>query len=148
MTLTPIQSRALLTYAGTLPFIAAAISLASGYAYFPIIGDVSQAVVVYALVIAAFMAGSQWGMQFAQSDRWARRLQLFTNLNAICLWLAFVLLPFAWLIIVLMSSFLAALWLDLQLWRASLITRDYWRARWTATTIVVLSLVVVGMSIN
>ena len=147
MKLTATQSRALLTYAGTLPFIAAAISLASGYAYFPVIGDVTQVVLVYALVIAAFMAGSQWGQQFEQSEVWAKRLQRYTNLNAIGLWLAFVLLPFSWLLVALIVSLLGALWLDQQLFRVGIITKTYWQTRWQVTIVVVLSLVVVGVSV-
>lgn len=147
MNLSAAQLRTLLTFAGSIPFLAAAAFLASGYTRVPIIGDVIEAVLVYGLVIAAFMAGSQWGRQFEQSEAWAKRLQRYTYINAIGLWLAFVLLPFSWLLVALIVSLLGALWLDQQLFRVGIITKTYWQTRWQVTIVVVLSLVVVGVSV-
>lgn len=147
MRFTSNQTQTGLAFAGSLPFLAAALSLSMGYSHYPMIGEVAQAIVVYALVIAAFMAGSQWGQQFDQSDVWAKRLQWYSNLNAVGLWLAFILLPYAWLLVALIVSFLGALWLDQQLYRAAMMTRHYWQIRWILTSIVVLSLLVVGLSV-
>lgn len=136
-----------LTFAGAIPFVACALLLVIGISDIPILGATADVLSAYGLVIASFMAGSQWGnhLSLADDDKWAIRLPLVSNVIAIVLWLGFLVFPvvgFIWLLIVGFAS----MWMiDYGLNRARIITPDYFKVRTYVTAIVVVSLIVAAM---
>ncbi len=136
-----------LTFAGAIPFIACAILLVIGISDIPILGATADILSAYGLVIASFMAGSQWGnhLSLADDDKWAIRLPLISNVIAIVLWLGFLMLPvisFIWLLVI---GFASMLMIDYGLNRARIITPDYFKARTYVTAIVIVSLIVAAL---
>ena len=136
-----------LTFAGAIPFVACALLLVIGISDIPILGATADVLSAYGLVIASFMAGSQWGnhLSLADDDKWAIRLPLVSNVIAIVLWLGFLMLPvvgFIWLLVIVFASMLM---IDYGLNRARIITQDYFKVRTYVTAIVVVSLIVAAM---
>ena len=136
-----------LTFAGAIPFVACAILLVMGISDIPILGATADVLSAYGLVIASFMAGSQWGnhLSLADDDKWAVRLPLVSNLIAIVLWLGFLMLPVVGFIWLLVIGFASMLMIDYGLNRARIITPDYFKVRTYVTAIVVVSLIVAAM---
>ena len=136
-----------LTFAGAIPFIACALLLVIGISDIPILGATADVLSAYGLVIASFMAGSQWGnhLSLADDDKWAIRLPLASNVIAIVLWLGFLMLPvigFIWLLVIGFTS----MWMiDYGLNRAHIITPDYFKVRTYVTAIVIVSLIVTAL---
>lgn len=145
MNLSNRQRQTLLAYLGAAPFVATALLMSMGINTIPFVGSLFSAISVYALIIAAFMAGSHWGQQLGFSDTWRFKLQITTNIQAVGLWLAYVWLDNSWFMLMLITSFLISLWLDQQLKQAQLIEAAYWQTRLKVTIIVVLSLVIIGI---
>lgn len=145
MNLSNRQRQTLLAYLGALPFVATTLLMSMGIHTIPFVGSLFSAISVYALIITSFMAGSNWGQQLGFSGKWRFKLQVITNIQAVCLWLAYVWLGNSWFLLVLITSFLVSLWLDQQLKQAQLIEAAYWQTRLKVTIIVVLSLVIIGL---
>ena len=136
-----------LTFAGAIPFVACALLLVIGIIDIPYLGAVADILSAYGLVIASFMAGSQWGnhLSLADDDKWAVRLPLVSNVIAIALWLGFLMLPVVGFIWLLVIGFASMLMIDYGLNRARIITPDYFKVRTYVTAIVVVSLIVAAM---
>jgi heme/copper-type cytochrome/quinol oxidase subunit 2 len=111
------------------------------------LGATADVLSVYGLVIASFMAGSQWGnhLSLADDNKWAIRLPLVSNVIAIVLWLGFLMLPVVGFIWLLVIGFASMLMIDYGLNRARIITPDYFKVRIYVTAIVVVSLIVAAM---
>ena len=136
-----------LTFAGATPFIACALLLVMSIDTLPYLGATIDVLSAYGLVIASFMAGSQWGnhLNLADDNKWAVRLPLVSNVVAIVLWLGFLLLSstgFMWLLVIGFASIWA---IDYGLNHARIITADYFKVRTYVTAIVVVSLVVAAL---
>lgn len=136
-----------LTFAGAIPFVACALLLVIGIIDIPYLGAVADILSAYGLVIASFMAGSQWGnhLSLADDDKWAVRLPLVSNVIAIVLWLGFLMLPVVGFIWLLVIGFASMLMIDYGLNRARIITPDYFKVRTYVTAIVIVSLIVAAM---
>lgn len=134
-----------LTYSGALPFILCAICFVFDMNTVPLLGNTSQVLSVYALVITSFIAGSHWGQHLNLSDKWSLYLPLFSNINAILLWIGFLVLPFKLLLVAFIISFLALLLVDKKLLQDDLISLAYFRARCLVTAIVILALIISGV---
>ncbi|WFE68935.1 DUF3429 domain-containing protein [Thiomicrospira sp. R3] len=148
--MSPITLAQTLTYLGTLPFIyggLAHLGLAPFAAWLPFAID--SALLAYAAVILSFLAGIHWGLALGKLDRYdqkplARRL----------LWMSNIIALWAWLMWLLPSSVLAfwgmALGFAVMLavdWRWLTLAQTqawFWRLRWQASFIAMLSLVVMG----
>ncbi|MDT8406618.1 MAG: DUF3429 domain-containing protein [Methylococcales bacterium] len=129
-----------LTYAGALPFVGCALLLLVNVTSLPLLGETWHVLQVYALVIAAFMAGSHWGQHLTLPAPWSVRLPVFSNLIAIGLWLGYLLLPIKPWLALSIAAFLLLLWLDHALCQQQKITADYFQTRLTVTAIVVVAL--------
>lgn len=135
-----------LPYAGTLPFIFAALALGLGIETMPVLGNIKQVLSVYGLVIASFMAGSHWGQQLSLNQPWKNVLILTSNVQAIALWGAYVMLSFSALMLWLLLSFLLLLWVDYQLMRAGIVLKAYYQLRFRITAIVSIMLAVAAFA--
>lgn len=135
-----------LTYAGTLPFILCAICFVFDVKNIPLLGETYQVLSIYGLVISSFMAGSHWGQHLNfDNNKWKFFLPIFSNMSAILLWIAFLVLPFKVLLVVFAMLFLALLFVDKKLLQSNLISAEYFRVRCLVTKIVVLTLIISGV---
>ncbi len=133
-----------LTYAGALPFIFCAVCLGLDITTLPVLGSVEQALSVYALVIVTFLAGSHWGQHLQQNGIWSHNLPVLSNIMAVAIWIAFLVLPFKALLVAFSAAFFILLIIDKKLFQFELITHHYFRVRCTITAIVVSTLVFSG----
>lgn len=134
-----------LTYAGLLPFIGGALCFIANVEVIPLLGDTVQVFGVYGLVIASFMAGSHWGIHLSLKDKWSKYLPVLSNVNAILLWVSFLVFSFKVLLVALSVSFFASLFIDKKLLQNNVINIDYFRTRCWVTLIVVSTLIISGV---
>ena len=137
----------ILTYAGTLPFICAALLMALDIRAVPVFGDVSQALSVYALAIISFVSGSLWGINLTPPDRSSTGLSIMSNIIIIYSWLCFMILPAKLMMIVYIATFLILLLIDIRLLKKSVITPHYFRTRLLASIIVIAMISIAGLNI-
>lgn len=135
-----------LTYAGAIPFVFCAACLLSGVQEVAILGSVRQALSVYGLIIASFMAGAHWGQHLSMERPWSRALPIFSNIIAVSLWFGFLLFSFEALVVLLMIDFVFLLRIDHGLYRSGKISREYFRTRLVVSSIVVVSLAASGLT--
>ena len=134
-----------LTLAGTLPFVIPAILLIIGKTSLPILGNLNALMSIYGIVISCFMAGSYWGLHLNREDGWAAYLPVFSNVIALLVFFAFVLMPSMAFAYVLIAAFLLMLLLDAELKIRGIISKNYLIWRVIATVLVVASLVVLAI---
>jgi len=134
-----------LTYAGTLPFIFCTLCFIFNIQTVPVLGQVNQILGTYSIIISSFIAGSHWGMHLNLSDKWEVYLPIFSNINAVFIWISFIIFPFKVLLIILVISFLALLIIDLNLFKKDLISRKYFHTRSLVTLIVTTNLIISGI---
>jgi len=134
-----------LTYAGTLPFIFCTLCFIFNIQTVPVLGQVNQILGTYSIIISSFIAGSHWGIHLNLSDKWEVYLPIFSNINAVFIWISFIIFPFKVLLIILVISFLALLIIDLNLFKKDLISRKYFHTRSLVTLIVTTNLIISGI---
>lgn len=133
-----------LTYAGSLPFILLTVCLVAGMRVVPLLGDVSEVLSLYALVIASFMTGAHWGQQLSLESKLGITLAILSNVNAVFLWLSFLVFPLNILLYLMSVSFVFLLLLDERLFRHDVISRQYFFVRCVVTCVVVSTLITSG----
>ncbi len=134
-----------LTYAGTLPFIFCTLCFIFNIQTVPVLGQVNQILGTYSIIISSFIAGSHWGIHLNLSDKWEVYLPIFSNINAVFIWISFIIFPFKVLLIILVISFFALLLIDLNLFKKDLISRKYFHTRSLVTLIVTTNLIISGI---
>jgi hypothetical protein len=134
-----------LSYSGSLPFVFCALCFTLDARVIPFIGNTDQVLSVYALVIASFIAGSHWGQHLYLNGKWGLYLPTSSNINAIFLWISFLILPFKLLLIVFIISFLASLFIDKKLFQEKCISLEYFYTRTFVTIIVISALIISGV---
>lgn len=132
--------KALLAYAGALPFIGGAILVVAGVQSF---GPLPPAAITaaWALTIASFMAGVHWGQYLANGERIGINLFLASNVIAIAGWVAFLTLPVRGSLVAFAALFAALLLIDARLHKDRQIEPDYWALRYRVSLIVIASLI-------
>lgn len=138
-----------LTLAGATPFIVCMFLLLFGLNHLPYLGETTQVLRGYGILIASFMLGSQWGshLSLSENNPWLLRLPIFTNIMAVLLWLAYLVLSVDVFLLLLPVCFLAILFIDYYLKQAKIIGQDYYRIRVIVTMIVVASLLVSALTL-
>ena len=134
-----------LTIAGAIPFWFCAICLMLDIQTVPVLGDVQNILMVYGLVISSFLAGSHWGQHLHIDGRWKILLPLSSNVIAVLLWFAYVVLAFKAMLVGFGVSFVILLLIDKMLHQEKIIDSDYYRIRIIVTVLVVASLIVSGV---
>ncbi len=140
-----------LIIAGCIPFVGGALAPYFGVMDLPIIGDLQRAVALYALAIASFMAGTQWGVSLgsAYDDQPNHRSQMCPN-RMMVLSNVFVLIP--WIVLCVFGinvayyfslalMFTLMVLTDYRLMNRNFLSSDYYHMRLIATVIVVICLV-------
>jgi len=134
-----MQSRQLtlrLALLGALPFAAFSVLLALGVRQIPWLGNVSELLSSYSLVIAVFMCGIHWGQYLQQNDQQFVNLFLVSNILTVLLWFAYLLVPVRLFLIFALIVFIAILLIDTRLLARSLITASYFKTRLIVTSVV------------
>lgn len=137
---------ALLTYAGTLPFIACA-ALAWLDAPARIAGlapadttlasiTLADIAVAYGAVIASFIAGTHWAARVYRPEVSALPTLVLSNAFALLAWLALLLPQRAWGLVLLIACFAGLLAVDAGLRRGGVLPGWFWPLRRNATLIV------------
>ena len=130
-----------LSYLGTIPFIFCSICFVNELHFVPYLGSTEKILSGYGLVITSFMAGSHWGQHLNINSKWNTYLPILSNMNAVLLCLSFLIFSFKTLLIIFMCSFLILILIDSKLFRESLISYAYFKARCSVTLIVIISLI-------
>jgi hypothetical protein len=131
-----------LSYAGALPFFFCALCFIGDIHILPLLGHTDKVLSGYSLVIASFMAGSHWGQHLSLIGKWGIYLPAFSNINAILLWISYIIFSFKILLFIFIVSFLVLLLIDKILFEEDLISRDYYRTRCLVSLIAVSSLII------
>lgn len=136
-----------LIYAGTIPFILCAVCLGVDIQELALLGSVERILSVYGLVISSFLAGAHWGQSLhINENQWIFLLPIISNVTAVLLWTSFLVLSFKILVGgILIPTFIFFLIIDHRLFRLNLITRHYFRTRFSVSVIVIISLIVSGI---
>ena len=144
--ITPKSTVSFLTYAGSIPFLFGAVVLKTGVAGQNLSFDIQHLLSVYGLVIGAFMAGTLWGQQVNIHNVWQNYLFICSNVIALALWLAFLLLSFTNLMIAYVFAFVVLLLIDHQLSKSGISNSAYFKLRFRVTLIVILAIGVAAFS--
>ena len=134
-----------LTYGGAIPFLMGAACLAVDIRSVPFLGATVDVVGAYGLVIASFLSGTHWQLHLNQNAGWSLFLALSSNVLAIGLWIAFLVLAPEAFFLALSFIFLIFLAIDHRLARGGLINTHYFKTRAGVTGIVVLLLIFSGL---
>lgn len=134
---------AALAIAGTIPFIAGALLPVLGYPALPRLGPTEPLVASYGLAIVSFLTGAHWGTYL--QGRSVDSMNLFVTSNAILLavWFAYIGAGVTAAIGMQVLAFLVLLYIDQRLASGGIISAHYLRIRVVATSIAVVSLLVV-----
>lgn len=151
--MSPIQVAQILTYSGTLPFVYGALySMGIAPLANLMLFDVQQALLIYGAIILSFLAGIHWGVALSKVEQ--ANASLAFNLvfmsNVVALW--------AWLMALLPTSAISfwglALGFGLMLlldWRWLSLNKTqawFWRLRWQASLIAIVSLTLAGLYVS
>jgi hypothetical protein len=137
-----------LAIAGVIPFAIPTLWLLAGLGSLPLLGAPEATLASYGLVIASFLAGSQWGVHLSAPSRAGFWLALSSNLVAICLWLLHTLLSSQSLLIGLVGCFVWLVCVDFAGYKAQLLERTYLQLRATITAVVIVLLVLATVAIK
>lgn len=129
-----------LTYLGAIPFVVGAAAALGGVRIVEPFGSIPHIVQVYALVIAGFMAGTQWGIVQGSSKKSKQPVFLASNIMTIAVWLLFLYAPTVVYLPAMMFIFAWQYWLDYQLYKEGLIRSAYHHTRTRVTPFVILCL--------
>ena len=142
MTPDAIRLATRLTYSGTLPLVAAALS-----PWLPLHAvEATRFALTYGAIILSFLAGIHWAVYVFFAERCPRNLLLTSNGVALIGWASLGVHPFPDALALQAISFLYLLVLDVKLHRAGLLPLWFFHIRRNATAIVVACLAVVAGS--
>jgi len=136
-----------LTYLGAIPFVLAVLVAINIHISYPEIlgGDIAYAAFKakalahsYAVVILSFLAGIQWGISLGEQV--TRRLYIVSNVIALVAWFSLMVFAQSEGLMVVLSGFIVALWIDQKAYKRRMIPEWFWKLRIKATAIVCISL--------
>ena len=130
----------LLTYAGTLPLVIAAVEAVAGR--LPL-SDVVWVASTYSAIIISFLAGIHWACYLFFAERCPRNLLITSNVVALLAWTSLLAQHEPWPLFLQILCFLYVLILDYKLREVALLPSWFYTLRRNATAIVVLSLSII-----
>ena len=140
--MTDARLHAVLAYLGTLPFIACAAGMLLGIPPPTALAGYPEIAAGYGLAIAAFVAGSHWGIYLYKAADTMLNLLLLSNGITVAAWLAFLLAPTYISLEITTAAFITLLMIDYQLTNEGVLSATYLRIRRNATIVVVAALIV------
>ena len=133
----------LLTLAGVLPFVAAALLPIAGIRTIMPLGDLHAIVGSYGLAIVSFLAGTHWAVQLTSPARTPFDLFTASNLIFLATWFAYVFASLRWAVLVQAAALILLLYIDYRLRKNQVTDGHYLSARAGATVAASLSLFVI-----
>ncbi len=131
------QTQRLLTLAGTLPFILAAVfyrqEVIAGYAIADIIS-------VYAVAIISFVAGMQWQNASGQPRATALGVLAASNLLTLCAWVACLVAPATLAFVTYAACFAILLAIDIYVLKLPQTVAYFFKTRLMASSVVIFCL--------
>lgn len=135
-----IKNYKYLIIAGVTPFIFLTLLVISGINKLPLLGVTAHISAIYSIIIVSFMAGIHWGTYlYKNSDI---NLLVTSNVAAIATFLATILLPLKFSLLVIAIIFGLLLAIDKELYDQKLLSEKYFELRVIITMIVCLCLVI------
>jgi hypothetical protein len=131
-----VQLFKLLTFAGTIPFIACTILQYGNAPKFNFLGSYIEIALIYGLVIASFMSGAHWGIYLSHKDRSPFNLFITSNILTVLIWLVYLLFSSSVFLLSLIIGFSLLLWIDYRLYQSEILSHEYIKTRTTVTFIV------------
>ena len=135
-----------LTFAGSVPFVFAAIVMYWDLERLPLIGDVQKVIDVYGLVIVVFIAGSFWGISVNLAGKKRNALMVISNAITLLAFFSYFWLKIIPFQLVLIFLLVALLVVDYWLYFLEVNTKEYVALRLVVSIIVVGSLSIVFSS--
>ena len=135
-----------LTFAGSVPFVFAAIVMYWDLERLPLIGDVQKVIDVYGLVIVVFIAGSFWGISVNLAGKKRNALMIISNGLTLLTFFSYFWLKIIPFQLVLIFLLVALLVVDYWLYFLEVNTKEYVALRLVVSIIVVGSLSIVFSS--
>ena len=135
-----------LTFAGSVPFVFAAIVMYWDLERLPLIGDVQKVIDVYGLVIVVFIAGSFWGISVNLAGKKRNALMVISNGLTLLAFFSYFWLKIIPFQLVLIFLLVALLVVDYWLYFLEVNTKEYVALRLVVSIIVVGSLSIVFSS--
>ena len=136
----------ILTLAGAVPFVFAAIFMYWDLERLPLIGDVQKVIDVYGLVIVVFIAGSFWGISVNLAGKKRNALMVISNALTLLAFFSYFWLKIIPFQLVLIFLLVALLFVDYWLYFLEVNTKEYVALRLVVSIIVVGSLSIVFSS--
>lgn len=137
---------AVLTYAGTLPFIACAALAWRDAPVLPSWPAPSDIAIAYGAVIASFIAGTHWAARVYRPETSALPTLVMSNVFALLAWVALLLPARAWGLGLLIACFAGLLAVDAGLRRSGVLPAWFWPLRRNATLVVCTMLAVTALA--
>ena len=129
----------MLTYGGIIPFCLLVMASAVHVAGF----DVHLALITYAAVIIAFIAGIHWAVYLLTAECALPNLLLHSNISTLLGWGAIFIGHYQLTLMLQGICFIYLLYIDFALYRQAIIAKWFFKLRIVASSLV-LSLLVVG----
>lgn len=142
-----IDSRiySMLAMAGVTPFVACALLPLVGIESIPAFGDLDRLAATYGLAIVSFLTGIHWATQIYEPQESPFNLLLVSNVVFLLVWFAFVLGDLQIALGAQLVALLVLLGIDRWLYTTGLLTRHYLNVRTVATSLAVVSLLVIAI---
>jgi hypothetical protein len=134
----------LVTYAGSLPFIACALILYSGISDVGSLGSISDLITMYALVIISFIAGIHLGTYLFYNTKTPKPLFIVSNIVAAVAWISLLFSNLSNAPFILGRAFIYLLGVDFLLKQEMFISPSYFVTRLIVTTVSASSLLFVS----
>lgn len=111
----------------------------------PIVGNITDCIAAYGLVIVSFLAGIHWGHELSLGYV---KLGLFisSNIIAVAVWASWLLLSPQLFIAILVLPLVVLLYIDFTLYLKKIISRNYFSSRMIITIVVIASLILASLS--
>jgi hypothetical protein len=136
----------LLTYAGAIPFVVCAGLQVAGIANIASLGQVMPILLTYGIVIAAFMAGTHWGLALDHTFPCASGILLSSTALTLLAWFAYLSGSIVVALGTLIATFSLLLFIDWQLYQRHVQTKEYFQLRVRVTAVVLAALTVALLS--
>ena len=133
-------------YAGSLPFIILAVFLLCEVELVPYLGQTINILATYGLVISVFLAGVHWGQYLASVDGSPIYLPIISNIIAVFVWVAYLVMPIHVYLISLIVVFALLVAIDFKLGKTKQISHSYFELRLRVTFVVLISLAVAALT--
>ena len=130
----------LVTYAGTLPFLACVLMLYTGINELGLLGDINQLASIYALIIVSFIAGIHLGTYLFYNTQTPKFLFIVSNIVAALVWLTALSTSSFITFLIPCLAFTYLLFVDYLLRREKFISLTYFSSRVIVTLISVIAL--------